>query len=241
MAKTSWWDKMTGRKNALPVDLKEKINVDGKDVDMKELLDALEPEKPKFNDDSVFETAHGEKSLADLKNAYRNKVKKNTAEVPDGEVVDPTKGAAAAEAGHAEHKEAENAVDEKCATCNGSGKKNSEGETEKLPDLRAEKSADEKAAEEKKNADDTKAAEEKKNADAEAAEEKKNAEDLAKKELKDAADAEEAKRVENRNAGRRSFEDLRNARGEEADKSVIMPAGLGERLARGKEKYGKTA
>ncbi len=240
MAKTSWWDKMTGRKNSLPVDLKEKINVDGKDVPMKELLDALEPEKPKFNDDSVFETAHGEKSLADLKNAYRNKMK-NSALAPEGEEEDPTKGAAKADAGHAMK---DNAGDEKelesCEHCNGTGKKNAgEPVVEKpLPDMRDPKAND--AAEEAAKKLDAETKEKK------ALELEQSKEDaLAAKAKEDAEakkNAEEIELTEKRNAGRRAFAALQNAR-DAGDGVVenIAPVGLDERLARGKAKYGKSA
>lgn len=245
--KMSWkfWEK-GARKNAAPIDpSKEMVNVDGTDVPLSHLYDALpEPEKkeaPKYNDDTMLETPKGEKSLGELKQAYRNKMKKNAEDekCPTcGQKKNAVPGATGAEAGHAEHREGGDKEaklpDLKSSQDNPS---QSEEAAKKLDAETKEKQALElqqaKDAEEKKNAADAdaKAAEEKKNAEAKAAEEMKNAEEKADKE-KELANSKEA--------GRKSFETLRNARlqGEEV---VIKPVSADERLARGKQKYGSAA
>lgn len=250
MAVRTWWDKMTGRKNALPLDLKEKINVDGKEVEMKDLLDSLEHEKPKFNDDSVFETAHGEKSLADLKNAYRAKMKNAApaSELPGQPPKDPAAGAAPADAGGKEHQEgkenAEPKKDEMCPNCNGSGKMNSDKPVveKPLPDPRDPKAenADDAAAsarakeEERQNVEATAKAE----AEAKATMEK----NAHAQEMQAAAEKEAAAVLERQNAGRAAFRALENARAS-ADGVVgeIVPEDMSDRLKRGKDRYGKSA
>ena len=243
-----WWKKGE-RKNAAPVDPKEMINVDGKDVPLGDLVAALpdEPKKeePKFNDETNFDTPKGSKSLGELKQAWR--AKKNADD-------------AAAAAKVVEDKE----NSDQCPACKGSGKKAAEnastGEEAPLPDLRDPKQnelddiAKAKAEEDKKNADDAaaaKAEEDKKNADdaaAKLAEEKKNADDAAaakaaedKKNADDAAaakDEEDRKTEERRNAGRASFKDLRNAASSRSGEPVQPIVSRDERLAVGASKYG---
>lgn len=259
--KMSWrfWEK-GARKNAAPLDpAKEMVNVDGKDVPLQQLYDALEEPKPKFNDDTVLETQHGEKTLGELKQAYRNKMKKNA----DGEAV---KTSAPADKGEGSHKEGKGAFEHAsaCDHCqhpafNADDK--AEGGDKPLPDLRhsednpsqAEKAAKEldkgvkeKSALELQQEKDA-ADEEKKNAadaDAKAAEEKKNAEDLAKEEMRQAEEkAAKDKELANskKEAGRKAFADLRNAREREfaGETTKINPVAVEERLAKGKAKYGR--
>ena len=241
--KMSWrfWNKGS-RKNALPVDLKQEIEVDGKKVPMENLLAAAKeevPAKPELSDDTVFEHEGKEYTLGKLKENYLNKLKN---------------------------------ADDKCPSCMGSGKKPAEnaepkpGEKEPLPDPRAsgapengrqnddqpnpdaakkaaeeaDRAAKEKQALELKQAEDAKKAEELKKAE----EERKNAEEAEK--AKKAEEAEKAKKAEEekkeeerRNAGRKAFADLRNAAHERGGEAVaVLPASLDERLAVGREKYG---
>ena len=236
--KMDWkWFKRGERKNAAALDpLKTKVNVDGQDVALQELYDAAkEPEAPILNDDTILEVDGKEKTLGALKAAYRNKMKAN----------------ADAEA-KKEDEEKNNAgcgCCDKCACTGHENKADSAAGEEPLPDLRDPKAKDnaakDKAAEEKKNADATaeKEALEKKNAeDARTAEEKKNAEEKAKAddELKQAADKA---LEEKRNAGRRAFAALRNAREAMAgvDGGAIGPVSIDERLAQGKKKYGSAS
>lgn len=236
----SWkfWEK-GARKNAAPLDpLKELVEVDGEQVPLQNLYDSLEDEQPKYNDDTVLETPKGEKTLGELKQAYRNKSKKNA------DKSCPTCG---------QEKLKEN-------------KESKDGEQHPLPDLRRtnadsksdeekknaeakakeeeKKNAEAKADEEKKNALDkeAKADEEKKNAEAKAEEEKKNAEAKAEEEMKQAGDKadKEKELAEKRNAGRASFASLRNARDNEftGGANQINPVSIDERLAKGKNKYG---
>lgn len=231
------------RKNASPVNLDEKVNVGGEEVSMKELLDAMPEEKkeeaPKFNDDTMISGPKGEKSLGELKKNWADMKEKKNAEMKcsscgqmkpkenlgkPGEKTVP--GAEGAEAGHAEHREG-----------GAKGKENAgSGEPEKLPDIRDKENAEDEAAKkemEKKNADD---------AAAKMAEEKKNADDAAAKAKAD--EDEKAKALENAKAakleaGRKSFEALKNARNDAAGVNTsIMPVSVDERLAKGRAKYG---
>lgn len=249
-----FWEKGASRKNALPLNPEEMVNVDGKDVPLKNLYDALEDPKPKFNDDSMFETPKGDKSLGELKAAYRNKLKNEFGQ--GGVAIDPTKGAAKAEPGHSEHKEGELVHSEpaKCKECgavkNAEPEKDGKGEEKALPDMRDHKQNDMTEEGAKKFDAETKEVEalerrqtaEKKDAELKAAKEK------ADEEMRQAADkAEEEKEkvaLENskKEAGRKSFEDLRSARLNAAGvDSKIMPVDISERLAKGKEKYGRSA
>ena len=235
------WFKKGERKNAASLDpLKTKVNVDGQDVALKDLYEAAKEEVPMLNDDTILEVEGKEKTLGELKQAYRNKMKQN--------------------------------ADKACPTCgaekvNAEPKEDTPGEQHPLPDLRTPKNEGEsaeavkknteeaeakKALEEKKNADEAvKKEEEKKNAadaeaktaEAKAAEEKKNAEKKADEELKAAADkAEKELANSKREAGRRAFADLRNARSEHVgEMSKINPVSIDDRLARGKNKYGSPA
>lgn len=245
--KMSWrfWEK-GARKNAAPLDpLKTMVDVDGTKVPLQNLYDAHKeeaknklPEEPKLNDDTVLDNDGAETTLGELKQAYRNKAKQN--------------------------------AEAKCKEC-GADKavKNAEehegeGEKKALPDLRRtnedpeaardkpsqaeaqakvlEKETEEKRVlelEQKKNADDSTAARDEKNA-AEAAA-MKNAEDKKAEDKKNAED-KEAELAEKRNAGRKAFAALRNARGEHAGEAVkINPVSIDERLAKGKSKYGSPA
>jgi Tfp pilus assembly protein PilN len=103
------------------------------------------------------------------------------------------------------------------------------------------KNAEDKAAEEKKNADE-KAAEEKKNADAKAAEEKANAEmseeDKAKKNAEDAFKAEEKKNADDKKALEdKQFNALKNAHLTPIKNEVSIDLGS-DRSSRGKARYG---
>jgi DNA repair exonuclease SbcCD ATPase subunit len=239
------WFKRGERKNAASLDpLKTKVNVDGADVALQDLYEAAkESDAPVLNDDTIMEVDGKEKTLGELKQAYRNKMKQNA------DKACPTCGA---EKANAEPKE------------------DAPGEKHPLPDLRrtnADAEALAKADEDKKNAadaeakkdeekkngiEDLKALEEKKNADEKALEEKKNAEEAklkADEELKQAAadkaeKDEVAKQLANskREAGRKSFMALRNAREEHmGEPAKINPVSVDERLARGKSKYGSPA
>lgn len=239
----SWRQWLPGaRKNAAPLDpLKTKINVDGEEVSLQNLYDAAKEDKPKedlppaLNDDTIMEVDGKEHKLGDLKQAYRNRMKKN------------------AEA-------------EACPSC-GQKKNGAEkaGEKEPLPDLRrqndqAEDQAKKLAAEadakkaleleqSRKNADEAAARDEKDKAEAAAKDlEKKNADDKAAKdkadeELRQADEAAKAKKAadEKRNSGRKSFEDLRNARERAGEAVKATPVSIDERLAKGKTKYGSPA
>lgn len=246
----SWkfWEK-GGRKNASPLDpLKTKVNVDGADVALQDLYEAAkDDEKPMLNDDTIMEVDGKEKTLGELKQAYRNKMKKNAdaeAEKPcptcgekknlgkAGEKTVP--GAEGAEAGHSEHRE-------------------KAGEEKPLPDMRRSNSEDNPdkalgAAEARKgeplNEEPLKLEQEKKNAEEKAArDEKDEAEATAKKNADDKAKADADKAaLEKRNAGRRSFEALKNAREERLGDAVkISPVSIDDRLAKGKSKYGSPA
>ena len=237
------------RKNAASLDpLKTKVNVDGSEVALQDLYEAAkEHEAPILNDDTIMEVDGKEKTLGELKQAYRNKMKKNAEQLP-GESI---KTSAPADAGHAEHDEGKGGFEHEgsCDHCrhpafNAAGE--GDGEKKPLPDLRrtndegGKKGAHDEAEEAAmKNAAD---------AAAKAAEEKKNAEEKAKakadEELKAAADkADEDKKLEEkRNAGRRAFAALRNARDEHVGEAVkITSVSIDERLARGKSKYGSPA
>lgn len=249
----SWrfWEK-GARKNAAPIDpSKEMVNVDGKDVPLKELYDALpeELEKHKFNDDTILDTPKGERTMAELKQAYREKMnamKKNAEEkcptcgvVKNAEKTVP--GAAGAEPGHSEHKEGEAVHSDSGAGAPGA----------KLPDLRHEgastegdpeaaakkldKETKEKTALELQQAED--------DAKAKADEEKKNAEDKAKSEMKAAEDKAKEKELANakKEAGRKSFAELKNAREVVGEAVAIHPVAAEERFARGAKKYGSAA
>ena len=230
------------RKNASPINPDDMVAVNGKDIPMKELWDALpaEAEKPKFNDDSMVSDGKREMSIGKLKENYLNKMaeleKKNAADAKcescgqakPKENAATVPGAASADAGHAEHREGEKKNEQEPID----GKKLPDmRDPEQNPDKKNAEDAEAKAAEEKKNADDAAA---KADAEAKAAEEKKNADD--------AKAAEEFKNAK-REAGKRSFRDLRNARDEGAGMSdvKIMPVSIDDRLARGREKYGKAA
>lgn len=243
--KMSWrfWEK-GARKNAAPLDpAKEMVNVDGKDVSLKELYDALPEEKkeemPKFNDETMLDTPKGEKSLGALKENYRNKLKANA----DGEAI---KTSAPADSGKGNHEESAAGSfqhGKECEHCkhpafNANEKEEAPGEKKPLPDLRDSKDnpdqaeiaakeldakAKEKAALELQQAKDDEAA---------VLAEKKNAEDEEAKKKEELANSK-------REAGRKSFADLRNARGEfSAEGAKIMPTSVDERLAMGKKKYG---
>jgi len=259
----SWkfWEK-GARKNAADLDpLKESVDVDGKQVPLQHLYDALgeeeEAKKPKLNDDTVMETKHGEKTLKELKQAYRNKLAKNAAlEEEKRKNADPEKMS------HDELRQAYKDLLEE--------KKNAEAKKEpiveeKLPDMRDEKHNDQ--AEEAAKKLDAGAKEEaplkleqegdlearhkqfgEKGEDAAkreaAALDKKNSEDNfdeAEATAKKNAD-DEKKLEEKRNAGKKSFAALRNAVHERmTDPVTPSVVSIDDRLARGKAKYGKTA
>src|ERR1035437_3488239 len=218
------------RKNAAPVDPKEMINVDGQDVPLGYLVAALpdEPKKgePKFNDETGFDTPKGPKTLGELKQAYRNKMKNADDSCPS------CKGSGKKNANDGDADDAAKLAEEK---------KNAD-----------DAAAAAKIAEEKKNADDAaaaaKLAEEKKNADdaAKLADEKKNADDAAaaklaeeKKNADDAAAAAKAKEEsERRNAGKAAFKDLRNAASSRQGEAVSPVVSKDERLAAGASRYG---
>lgn len=245
--KMSWkfWEK-GARKNAAPLDpLKELVDVDGKQVPLQNLYDSMEEEKPKYNDDTVLETPKGEKTLGELKQAYRNKLKKNA----EGESIKPS---TSPDAGHAEHDEGKGGYEHvgTCSHCQHPAfNAAADGEKKPLPDLRhdsaeeAAKKLDTEVKEkrplelEQKNTAETDARDKKDEAEAAAM---KNAEDKAKEELKQAEDAADAKaKEEKRNAGRKAFAALRNAREEHAGDAVkISPVAIEDRLAKGKTKYG---
>ena len=72
------WFKKGERKNAASLDpLKTKVNVDGQDVALKDLYEAAKEEAPILNDDTILEVDGKEKTLGELKQAYRNKMKQN--------------------------------------------------------------------------------------------------------------------------------------------------------------------
>lgn len=256
----SWkfWEK-GARKNAAPIDPKtEMVDVEGKKVPLQNLYDALEEPKPKFNDDTVLETPKGEKTLGELKKNYLNRMKQNA----EGEKI---KADAPADSGAGSHVEGGKDAFKhgECEHCQHPAFNAADG-GEKLPDMRRENDQAEDAAkkldeetqakralelEQKKNADDAAARDKmdqaeataKKNADDEKAkaDEKKNAEDKAKEEMKQAEDkAREKELIEKRNAGKRSFEALKNARESGSDGAKIMPVSVDERLAAGRKKYG---
>ena len=246
--KMSWrfWEKGS-RKNAAPLDpMKTKVNVDGAEVALNDLYEAAkEPkeEAPMLNDDTVLEVDGKEKTLGELKQAYRNKLsaKKNA----EGEAV---KTSAPADAGQGNHEEGKGGFEHagSCDHCRHPAFNADEAGAkplaeEPLPDMRR---TDTPPADKKNAEDAAKLAEEKKNAEADAAakaaEEKKNAEDAAAaKAAEDKAAAEKAL-IEKRNAGKRSFESLRNARSAEltGDSAKISPASMDDRLAMGAKKYG---
>lgn len=262
--KMDWkWFKRGERKNAASLDpLKTKVNVDGQDVALQDLYEAAkEDEAPMLNDDTVMEVGGKEKTLGELKQAYRNKMKKN-AEAAEMEKKNaepkpcPTCGekknlgkpgeetvpsAEKAEAGHSEHREGgskgplneaplpdlrdkkkeNDATEDAAKKLDGEAKEKSAVVLEQEAGSRDEKDQVEEAA--KKNADDEKAADL----------EKKNADEL-KKSMEE--------KLEKRNAGRKSFEALRNARGDlHGDAVKINPISVDERLAKGKSKYGSPA
>lgn len=253
--KMSWrfWEK-GARKNAAPLDpKKELVDVDGEQVPLENLYAASKEEedaaKPKLNDDSVLEIDGKEKKLGELKQSYRNKLKKNA----DDKALEEKKNA-----------------DLKCATCGqvkpaenlgkpgeetapaaenaeaGAGEHREGGSAElKLPDLRA---SDEEAAAKKLDAEtkekaalELQQADDKAKADEAALADKKNAEDKAKEEMRQAEEkADKEKELANaKEVGRKSFEALRNARIEHLENdSQIVPLSMEDRLARGKSKYG---
>lgn len=236
----SWkfWEKGS-RKNASPIDPStEKVNVGGEEVTLQNLYDALPAdEKEKFNDDTVLSTPKGEKTLGELKKNYLDKkeAEKKNAE-SKCETCGQPKPKENAEAGHSEHRE----VDGK-------------GEEKKLPDLRVENDAaeeaakkldaetKEKAALELQQEKDAKAARDEKDA-AEAAAVKNAADEKAKEDEKKNAEAkkdEELKNSVKREAGKKSFAALRNAREELSGDAVkINPVSIDDRLSRGRVKYG---
>ena len=225
------------RKNAAPVDPKEMINVDGQDVPLGDLVAALpdEPKKeePKFNDETGFDTPKGPKTLGELKQAYRNKMKNADESCPN------CKGSG---------KKNADAPGEKAPLPDLRDEKQNLGDEAGKPvegvEAEAKKNADDaaaaKLAEEKKNADDAaaaKLAEEKKNADDAAA--KKAADDKAAEEKKNADDAAAAKAfAEKKNAGRAAFKDLRNAASSRQGEAVSPVISKDERLAAGASRYG---
>lgn len=253
----SWkfWEK-GARKNAAPLDPdKTMINVDGKDVALKELYDALPDEAPKFNDDTAMETPKGEKTLGELKAAYRNKVKKN-AEMkcescgqmkPKENFGKPgektVEGAEGAEAGHAEHREGGKLPDLKASVDNPDQAQAAAKELDKS--VKAEEPIERRQEAEVTEGDAEKAA---KDLDKEEkifsnAEEKEKAEEKADEELRAASEkADKEKLLANakKDAAKKSFSSLRNARGEglTGDSVAINPVSMSERLDRGAKKYG---
>ena len=211
----SWkfWEK-GARKNAVAVDpAKEMVEVEGKQVSLQNLYDAMDeekgPEAPRFNDDTVLDTPKGEKTLGELKKNFINKMKKNAEPKPCGAC--GGSGKENAEAGHGEHKEGD-----------------------KLPDLRHSDQVEEAAKKNDATEEAAKKAEELKQAD-----DKKAAEELEKK---NAAEEEKRKEFQNRKeAGRKSFEALRNARHSGGEGVHITPVSIDERLAKGRLKYGSAA
>lgn len=255
----SWkfWEKGQ-RKNAAPIDpSKEMVNVDGKDVPLKELYDSLPEEKKeeeKYNDDTMLQTPKGDKTLGELKQAYRNKMKANA----NGEDI---KTSAPADSGHGSHEESASGSFQHGSSCdhcrhpafNDKQAEEAPGEKKPLPDLRhseenpdeaeiaakeLDKAAKEKQALELQQAKDDEAAK--------MAEEKKNAEDKAKEEMRQAEEkAAKEKELANskKEAGKKAFADLRNAREREfaGENSRISPVSIDDRLARGAKKYGSAA
>jgi hypothetical protein len=217
-----WWKKGGSRTNALTANPDEKVDLgNGKEASFKELMSALDEPKPKFNDDDAFETPHGDKSFKELK---ENWLKKNDAGgIPDpkpGEALNPDKGAAKAEPGHVQG-EAKNAEPDKCKECGAlknAPEKDGKGEEKPLPDLKDPKANDSDARSEG-------------DPEAEA------------KKLEAAKDKEEKEAFENakKAAGRKSFEELRNARLEVSPEGGrAHPVDMGERLQKGLAKYGKS-
>lgn len=238
--KMDWkWFKKGERKNAASLDpLKTKVNVDGKEIPLQDLYDAAKEGGPILNDDTILEVDGKERTLADLKHAYRNKQKGNASG-------DPVEGAEKAEAGHAEHREKEAKNEAACAHCGAVKNEEKKPIVEPpLPDLKssvdnpsqaeiAAKELDEKTKREvpleraQSKEDEEKAAAEK------AAAEKKNADEKAEK-------AEKEKELANakREAGKKSFAALRNAREFGDGDAKISPVSIDDRLARGAKKYG---
>lgn len=246
------------RKNASPIDPKEMVDLGGgKKASLQNLYDALpdEPEKPKYNDDTMLSTPKGDKTLGELKKNYLEKEEKKNAE---GEAI---KTSAPADTGHGSHEESAAGSFQHAGACDHcrhpafnakEGEQDSAATPKPLPDLRDRRQNDsaEEAAkkldaetelkralelEQKKNAADAEAKkeEEKQNALEKEELEKKNAEE--KKEKDELANAKKI-------AGQKSFESLRNARAEHiGDTAKILPATVDERLAKGKSKYGSPA
>lgn len=249
----SWrfWEKGS-RKNASPIDPKaEKVNVDGKDVSLQELYDALPDEAPKFNDDMILDTPKGEKTVGELKQNYINRAKKNA---EDAKAAEEKKNAEAADKACPTCGEKKNLATEQDAKLKDNGAEGAEaGGSAKgplneapLPDLRDRKNDDALDAAKKLEATPMKRDLQLEQADGDAKkdEEKKNADDEAakKEELKQADEDALKKLQEKRNAGRRSFEALRNARGElRGDAVRVSPVAIEERLEKGRSKYGSAA
>lgn len=162
----SWkfWAPKATRKNAADLDpMTCGVDVDGEKVTLQQLYDAVKPEKSQLemSDDTVLEVEGKEHTLGSLKDAYRNKLKKNA---------EPKKD---------EPKKEEKANGESEAELR-------KGEAAKNDDLSAEEAA--KKAEEETKLKEGLAREQQNAADAEAKkkeEEKKNAEDAEAKKKED--------------------------------------------------------
>lgn len=227
------------RKNAAPLDPKTTmVNVDGKDVPLQDLYEASkEPEAPKdpvLNDDTTLEVDGKEKTLGELKHAYRAKQRKNAEPEPCATCKGSGKKMAEnAEPAPGEQKPLPDMRDEKVNDGVEDAAKKAEMEAKAKSDLELQQAADADKANKdaaeaaaRKNADDAAAKEkmEKENADAEAA---KAAEDAKKKE------------EERRNAGKASFAALKNAATERVGDTVRPTlVSVDDRLARGASKYG---
>lgn len=254
--KMSWkfWTR-GARKNAAPIDPeKEMVNVDGKDVSLKNLYDALpdEPKKeeaPKYNDDTMLSTPKGDKTLGELKKNYSDKMAKMEEEKKNAEG-EKIKASAPADSGAGNHEESRKGGFQHQGDCEHcrhpafNEKDEKPGEQNPLPDMRdrrqndqageAAKKADMDAEREIKEKKALELAQAKEDEMAKMAEEKKNADEKKEKEMQ-LANAKKLK-------GRESFASLRNARNEHVgDIGKIMPASPDERLARGKSKYGSPA